>query len=787
MGVRTGLAVWGMASVALGLEAHLGVRIGLGVIAGVLALVVGVATRLAWMGRLSLRVRDVQRPLAMVGATLVITIGVVTWRVVPLVDGPLAPLAGTSSVIDADVTMTTDPQPRAGRTSGSRRSDDSWQFDATTSGWQTSAGGRVDAVLPVRVITTADVAALLPGTAVRVQARVLPADPVHGRAATLVARSAEVMAPAPAWQEGAGAVRASLRASVRDRPVDEAGLLPGLVVGDTSGVPDDLDVAMRASSLAHLTAVSGGNVAVVVLLAVGLVRLCGVHRGRLQVLLVAAAVGTYVVIARPQPSVVRAAGMVAVVLGALLLDLRVTPRAALGWSVAALVLVDPFLSLSVGFAMSVVATGALVELAARATPYAAGRHRVIRAMIGVVLVSAAAQVAVAPLVVGLGGGIPVGGVVANLLAEPAVGPATSFGLAAAFVGLASPPAAVVIALPASWAVGWIAVVARTTADLAPPLPWPSGWGGGALLLGVLTLGAVGAVVARRAGGRVARACAAVAAAGLVVALVPSTPAVPGASAWPPPGWRVVLCDVGQGDAVALRAAPGEAVVVDTGPDPAAADRCLRRLGIVRVPVVVLTHFHADHVEGVPGVLRGRTVGLVVTSPLLEPVSEDHRVAQWLRAESVPMRVAAPGDVLTVGDVQLRVVWPTKILRGQGSDPNNASVAMIASVAGTSVLLDGDLETAAQEAVLASGVVGHVDVVKVPHHGSAKQSAGWATATRPLVALIGVGLDNDYGHPYPGTVAAYRNVGAMVGRTDLDGDVAVLVDDQGRLGVVRRGR
>ena len=152
-----------------------------------------------------------------------------------------------------------------------------------------------------------------------------------------------------------------------------------------------------------------------------------------------------------------------------------------------------------------------------------------------------------------------------------------------------------------------------------------------------------------------------------------------------------------------------------------------------------------------------------------------------------MRVAAPGDVLTVGDVQLRVVWPTKILRGQGSDPNNASVAMIASVAGTSVLLDGDLETAAQEAVLASGVVGHVDVVKVPHHGSAKQSAGWATATRPLVALIGVGLDNDYGHPYPGTVAAYRNVGAMVGRTDLDGDVAVLVDDLGRLGVVRRGR
>ena len=122
---------------------------------------------------------------------------------------------------------------------------------------------------------------------------------------------------------------------------------------------------MRDSSLAHLVAVSGGNVAVIVLMALGGVRLLGVRRGRAQVLLVALAVVAYVVVARPQPSVVRAAGMTAVVLLAVLTDARVRPLDALGWSVGGLVLLDPFLSLSVGFAMSAAATAGLLVLAAR--------------------------------------------------------------------------------------------------------------------------------------------------------------------------------------------------------------------------------------------------------------------------------------------------------------------------------------------------------------------------------------------------------------------------------------
>ena len=88
---------------------------------------------------------------------------------------------------------------------------------------------------------------------------------------------------------------------------------------------------------------------------------------------------------------------------------------------------------------------------------------------------------------------------------------------------------------------------------------------------------------------------------------------------------LAVCDVGQGDGLVIAVSPGTAVVVDAGPDPPAIDRCLRRLGVRRVPIVLLTHLHADHVEGLPGVLRGRRVGEVATSGYDEPAGELARV------------------------------------------------------------------------------------------------------------------------------------------------------------------
>lgn len=287
--------------------------------------------------------------------------------------------------------------------------------------------------------------------------------------------------------------------------------------------------------------------------------------------------------------------------------------------------------------------------------------------------------------------------------------------------------------------------------------------------------------------------------------------------WPPPTWIFAACDVGQGDALALAVGPGEAVVVDTGPDPAKADRCLRRLGIRKVPLMVLTHFHADHIDGVPGVLKGRTVTEIETTNDPDPPKGAAEVAAWAGSAGVPISVAAAGEHRRFGPVSWDVLWPDPNAsppapppdparksrrRGrrqarasphgggeEGSGPNNSSVVLQVTVATRDgpvrLLLTGDIEPPAQAAILAAHPDLAADVLKVPHHGSAYQDPDLFAAVHPRVAVISVGEGNSYGHPAPRTIALAAGTGARVFRTDVEGQV-VLFGTADRLRVATRG-
>jgi competence protein ComEC len=164
-----------------------------------------------------------------------------------------------------------------------------------------------------------------------------------------------------------------------------------------------------------------------------------------------------------------------------------------------------------------------------------------------------------------------------------------------------------------------------------------------------------------------------------------------ASGWPPPGWLVVTCDVGQGDATVLAVGSGQAVVVDAGPEPAAVDGCLRRLGVNQVTLLVVSHFHADHVGGVAGVFRDRTVGAVLTTAYPEPALGRRQVLDAAAGRHTPVRAVAAGEGFTVGPVRLRVVGPTRPLSNTRSDPNNNSLVLRVTVRGHTLLLAGDAE------------------------------------------------------------------------------------------------
>jgi len=137
-------------------------------------------------------------------------------------------------------------------------------------------------------------------------------------------------------------------------------------------------------------------------------------------------------------------------------------------------------------------------------------------------------------------------------------------------------------------------------------------------------------------------------------------------------------------------------------------------------------------------------------------------------------------------VAWRSLWPRRIIHA-GSVPNNASIVLVADVAGYRLLLMGDVEPEAQAAIGPDLIGLNVDVMKVPHHGSRYQASELTTWAPAPVALISVGAGNDYGHPAPETVAAWRGIGALVARTDENGDCAVVpTDGSGVALVVRRG-
>jgi competence protein ComEC len=236
-----------------------------------------------------------------------------------------------------------------------------------------------------------------------------------------------------------------------------------------------------------------------------------------------------------------------------------------------------------------------------------------------------------------------------------------------------------------------------------------------------------------------------------------------------------MCDVGQGDATVLAAGEGSGVVVDAGPDPTLVDRCLRELGITRIPLVVLTHFHADHVAGLPGVLRGRSVGAIETTDFEEPADQVEFVRREAAERNIPLTHAVAGERRRTGALTWQVLWPPARPAPDPDGPNDASVTLLVRSSGLRLLLLGDLEPPAQQALLrspAAAALGGVDVLKVAHHGSAYQDPGLIRLVSPRVALISCGADNPYGHPAPSTVAALRDQGAVVLRTDEDGSLAV---------------
>ncbi|WP_159939865.1 MULTISPECIES: ComEC/Rec2 family competence protein [unclassified Nocardiopsis] len=657
------------------------------------------------------------------------------------------------STVEFAAVVAADPRQRAGTPRPGRAE---WVVRASTTWVRTGEGVRASRAPVVVLASGREWSGLLPGQPFRARGTFLGAEDDPLTAALVLVRGPPERVGAPSRTQAlAGRVRERLREAAAVLPAPERGLLPALIVGDVSGLDPRTSEDFRATGMTHLLTVSGANLAILtgfVLAAARLLRAppwCSVVGG-------AAMIWLFVLVCRPEPSVVRAAFMGSVGLLALATGRAPAALGALCATVVGVLFVSPGLAASFGFALSVLATAGILLLVPPWTRE--WSHRLPLPAAEALAVTVAAQVAVSPVLVLLSGELPWVAVPANVLAAPVVAVVTVTGSGVAALAAVWPEAAAVAVRLPGWGATWIAAVAQAGARVPyGALPWRSDVAGGVFLAAVLA-------VLVFTHGRPRRVFAAVVVAALVLYL--AARCVPGG--WPPPGWALVACDVGQGSAFVLSVGPGAAVVADTGEDPEAVDGCLERLGVREVPLLILSHDHADHVDGAPGVLRHRAVA----AALAPPGFGEGATGRLLAEAGVELLEARRGQRLRVGPWLLRVLWPETGFTGA---VNDGSVVVRADGVALSVLLTGDIEEEAQRRLLGGPDADllAVTVLAVPHHGAGTQEPAFLEATAPVVSVTSVGADNPYGHPAPFTWTLLERVARVNLRTDRDGDVAVL--------------
>lgn len=562
-----------------------------------------------------------------------------------------------------------------------------------------------------------------------------------------------------------------LRSKVSEQIVgisdDAAALVLGLSIGDDSLVSANLAESMRITSLTHLMAVSGANCAIVVGTAYLLMAKFSI---RFRVTFSLLILGAYVGLVGFQPSVLRASVMAAAVMFSLSSGRRVNPLAALALSVLILLAISPTLSVNYGFVLSVLATAGILILTPKT--YLLLNRRLPRWIAMAVAISFSAQLFCLPVLLGLQGGVPTYAIVANLICEPLVAPVTVLGLLGVIFCWCPP-----LSSATFWLASLVAWPITQVANILSGLPFAtSPWMAGSLgvlAASLLAFGVVTYLFAKRA---ITKTLSLLVVVGLAATSfgVILNQAVRH-SLWPMPDWQVASCDVGQGDATVIR--DGQSVaVIDVGRDEKLIDSCLSKLGVAHIDLLVLTHFDADHVNGLSGALRGRTVSLAMLTGFVDDRPGANNSKLRLEQKGVAVVTAEVGLQGHISKVSWKVLSPTRTAV-EAEDSNDASIAMLWHFSNFQLLTLADTGERAQQRLAASLATWWTEpniplVLKVSHHGSADQYPELHEWLKPQVALISVGKNNGYGHPTRRTIGTLERVGASILRTDLLGSVAI---------------
>jgi competence protein ComEC len=587
---------------------------------------------------------------------------------------------------------------------------------------------------------------------------------------------------------------------------ESAAVLRALILGDATALADDLQQAFGRSGVRHVLTISGLHISMVAaasyalmlwLLARSRWLLLSANVPKLAVGLSIIPVVLYAGLAGGALATTRSVIMGLLFLGAVVVDRRRHLIVSLAAAAIILVVTSPGATRDISFQLSFVAVLGLVIGLERFWPWwmaceerwlfrLRGRRAVLWRSVAVYFaVSGAALAATTPLAAFHFNQVSIMALLANAVVVPLLGSAAvALGLVAAVAYLIVPGLAVVCV----WLAGLVIRVGVEAVRVFAAVPFSSIFVVTPTLIEiVLVYGALLAAAHTR--GRVRL--------GVVAGL--ALVACIDAAWWHgershPRELRITFLSVGQGDSAVIELPGGEVMVVDGGglgsPTFDVGARVVapylwsRRIS--RVDYLVATHPQWDHYGGLLFLAENFAPREFWSSGARSSAATYAKLLQVVSAQKVHVRDVGGGDAIEVAGVRIEILSPFSGVAAHGM--NDRSLVMAVSYAGRVVLLTGDIEAAAEAALLArSRSALRSAVLKVPHHGSITSStASFVAAVRPDVAVISAGFRNRYGFPAPRVQGRYAAMSSRVLRTDLDGAVEVRIDHEGRMRV-RNGR
>jgi competence protein ComEC len=561
-----------------------------------------------------------------------------------------------------------------------------------------------------------------------------------------------------------------------------------ILIGDRSGLSDDDQRRLQEAGTYHVIAISGGNIAILTAIVLMVLRAARVP-ARPGAAVAIVLLLFYGQLTGSSASVSRAVTAASVYLAGRMLDHRGPPLNALAVAGIAGMSLSPVAVFDAGFILSFGATLGILLVASRIVPrFAASRARTApRRLVRAIAASAAAlfgatvsaELALAPVSAVVFSRITFAGLLLNFAAIPLM----AIVQAGSMVTLAVAP----LADDAAGAAGYVTHLAASllvrSARLVDVAPWlsrdvaPPSWS----LIGAYYACGAMCLISRRF---VRAGIAGMAVSGAIMLIGPAVLTRSDLPSAAPGQLRVVFLDVGQGDSTMVRTPDGRVMLVDTGGVAGSTfdvgERViapvLRAAGVRRLDTLVITHGDPDHLGGAPAVMEHfdpRTVWEGVPVP---PHVKLRELAVAAAAANASWRTVQAGDRERNGPVEIRVLHPPPPDWERQRVRNDDSVVLELRMGDVSIVLPGDIGAEAERTIHLA--LGPLTIVKAPHHGSATSSSvPFVLAAHPSAVVFSAGRGNHFGHPAPAVVGRYRDAGALLFRTDVDG--AVVLDTDGR--------